>query len=415
MVVGCQPKREALPPAEAPTRQMPTVAALAGREPVMRVRVAVAAESVTLSSRGGLWIGPTGDGLFAQHRRRVEAAVTVTLFGERFAMSVADGESFTWLSPQVRVEGYLGEPIAVNDVPYPQRVILHAVGIKQPNRFDVINHVAMEQYLPGVLTKELYPNWHPSAFRAQAIAARSYAMFERHRNRAKHYDVESTVASQAYAGANANARAIVGVRDTQGMLIAYEGQVVPAYYSSCCGGTGQDAAAAFGGVDMIPLRGAQRGDWCRESKYFRWGPIDRDTKTLAARIAAWGKANDHVLARLRSIHSIAVTQLSSAGRPAQFTITESDGGLYRVGPETFRFACNYQGEGLPGLRDESILRSSHVTAVVSGGVTKFVDGRGFGHGVGMCQWGAQAMAVKGIGAYEIVGFYYPRAGIVKVY
>lgn len=414
---GCQPKRDRLPTADA-AGDAPTVAAIPTSEPTVRVRIAQAAEGVKLTSRGGLWIGPMHEDLFRKHRRRVEAAANVTLHGDRYAVSVASGDAFTWLSPQMRIEGYLGEPVTVGETAYPQQIVLHAIGVKQPNRFDVINHVKMESYLPGVLSKELYPTWHPTAFRAQAIAARTYAMFEKHRNRAKAFDVESTTASQAYIGAAANPRAIVGARDTQGMFVTWQGKLVPTYYSSCCGGTGQDAVVAFGNNDMPPLRGSSRGDWCRESTYFRWGPIERDTKTLTARIAAWGRANDHVIRNLRELKAIHITQLSSGGRPAQFTLVEADGGLYRIGPETFRFACNYDdGEGgkLPMLKPEALLRSSHLRVGVHGPVTRFTGGKGFGHGVGLCQWGAQAMAVKGLHEYEIVSFYYPHADIVKLY
>jgi len=88
---------------------------------------------------------------------------------------------------------------------------------------------------------------------------------------------------------------------------------------------------------------------------------------------------------------------------------------YSLRAEQFRFACNYDDPTLPKLRADTELRSSHVTVQVVGERVHFTDGRGFGHGVGMCQYGAQAMALKGHRARAILGFYYPGAKLAIVY
>ena len=103
--------------------------------------------------------------------------------------------------------------------------------------FDVICHLPMESYLPGVVEKELYPSWLPATFEAQAIAARSFAVCERaFWIRRRHYDLVAGQASQAWTGGDASARAVSAVRSTVGQLLVWRGQVVPAYYSASCGG-----------------------------------------------------------------------------------------------------------------------------------------------------------------------------------
>jgi len=80
-----------------------------------------------------------------------------------------------------------------------------------------------------------------------------------------------------------------------------------------------------------------------------------------------------------------------------------------------RFACNHAANSLPALKFEHKLRSSHVRAQVTGSTVRFHDGRGWGHGVGMCQYGAQAMAKAGYDGKRIVQRYYPAARVQRLY
>ena len=111
--------------------------------------------------------------------------------------------------------------ITIDKNPYPGRIELVANTTKanQPTgTFDAINRVGMESYLPGVLSKELYPNWDLKTYRAQAIAARSYAIWEMNLpiRKNSHFDLEASQASQAYIGAKASDKARTAVADTAG-------------------------------------------------------------------------------------------------------------------------------------------------------------------------------------------------------
>ena len=385
-------------------------------DPVMRVRIMTGAAAASFDSADGLWIGSPGRIGWEQRRRRFASPVTVTRKQNRFNIASADGSTVTWQVPDLMVVGVTKRVVRVDGSPYPHTVVLHSVDSGRAGRFDVVNHVRLEAYLPGVLHKELPSKWSPAAFRAQAIAARCYALRQASRRRDRRYDLESTTADQVYAGLVTNHKAIQAVRDTEGIVLTYNGELVPTYYSSTCGGTSQDAAAALkDAVDIPPLRGGARGGWCQQSKYFRWGPIKRPTVTLVKRIAAWGKANGHKVAALKSIRSIGIAQTNAAGRPTGFVITDANALAWPIGPEQFRFACNFDGEMLPKLAKHDLLRSSHVRVAVEGQSVHFTDGRGFGHGVGLCQWGAQAMAAQGRSEYQILEHYYPGADATRAY
>lgn len=119
------------------------------------------------------------------------------------------------------------------------------------------------------------------------------------------------------------------------------------------------------------------------------------------------------LAALQSIRSIDIMSVNAANRPTRLAIHDSTGRVLQLRAEDFRRAVNYAREGEPTPKDR--LNSSHLSKVtVKGTEIQFV-GQGFGHGVGMCQYGAQSMARSGANALLILRTYYPGAAVVRAY
>ena len=390
-------------------------------EPMVRVRVRRAVPVVEVSSNGGLRIGPAA----AQQQRLMQGPFRISHDGTQFILAplTPGGQPLGWNLPSLTITAAQGDTVSLDRQAYPGVVVIHPVRstiANQPPLVDAINHVPMERYLPGVLSKELYASWHYETFRAQAITARSYAINGLTTSRSRHFDLESTQASQAYIGADAHQKAIDAVRTTQGIVLAHQDDVLQAYYSSCSGGTGQDAAAIFPNQrDLLPLRGIQQGDWGKESPYFRWS-IVIPRVLLTQRMAAWGKANGHAIGALQMIREVRTTATNSVGRPTQLTVFDQSGKGYPLSAEHFRFACNYAGSSAPGapplppLDSKQMVRSSHVAVTVTQNDVR-MNGAGYGHGVGMCQFGAQAMAKQGYTAQAILQFYYPGADLRKAY
>jgi len=386
-------------------------------DPVIRVRIVRGVSRVRLDGVSLLHIRHRDKEAAPQLDLALVTPVTVSRKRGVFTLRSANGQWVTWKMPGMLIESDSSEPIRVEGVSYAGRIVLNAIarGGKPTDRFDIVNHLLLEQYLPGVLSKELYPNWPLAAFKAQAVAARSYAIRQSARDQHRSFDLESTTASQAYGGANAHYRARKAARQTRGMVLTYRGEVLTAYYSSCCGGMGQDAAVAFPSEETLkPLEARHHGNWCSISSHYRWGPMIRSRGHLARRISAWGRARNHPVGGLKSIAAIAVTGRNRVGRPSQFTITDPTGRYFQIAPEPFRFACNYEKSGIDPLPKGSRLKSSHVEITVEGDRVLFV-GQGFGHGVGMCQWGAYAMAKRGHTAKMILGYYYPGTRVERAY
>jgi stage II sporulation protein D len=274
----------------------------------------------------------------------------------------------------------------------------------------------MEQYLPGVLARELYHHWQSAAFEAQAVAARSFACHEiMHYATRRHYDVTDTQQSQAYIGEVNVAKALNAVARTAGQMLGYHGMLVPGYYCSCCGGTAASADAAIGDnpVNLLPpLAGRLQPDVCQDAPLYRWS-IKRDRMETSRRITAFAqqqKLND--VSNISAVDSIEPVMSSPSGRPILYRIIDHRGDAAEIGAEKLRSAVNYRVADLPDF-DRS-LPSSHVDVRLENGSIIF-DGRGFGHGVGMCQYGAQALALQQTGYLDILRWYYPSVEIVQAY
>lgn len=369
-------------------------------EPTLRVRVAVETAMIQLNAVGPVIIG------------NQTFSVPVRIARKDNAFYLTGRDQPTLRSPAVTLPVH-GNSLSIDQRTLPGSIELVAV---DANALDVVNHVSLETYLPGVLDKELYASWAPATYEAQAIAARSYALWETSLEPGRHYDLESTTASQVYGGTVTNRKALDAVARTRGRVLTYDGRVLPAFFSSTTGGRAQDAVVAFPNrvPDLAPLRGGPRGSYDAASGKYRWGPIHRSSNDLAVRMKAWGIENKHPIAQLHGVRSIAITHVSRSGRPAMFRVTDSRGRGYNLYAEHFRFAANHQGPRLVKLDPNLDLPSSDLRIAPSPGGFAFT-GQGFGHGVGLSQWGAQGMASQGFSTGAILAHYYPGATIERLY
>lgn len=413
VLAACEGPREAATP--PPLVQGPVKAVERGGEPIVRVRIRQAIGSVTLA-------GPTKLEVYAadqpEAKQLLSTPLTIRRSGGQWIGDFA-GMGMPARSALV-VEAVGPSPLKIDRNTYPGHMRLvpastTAENANAPNHFDLINHVRLEEYLPGVLDRELYDNWDPATYLAQAIAARSYAI-----DRiivdgpGRYFDVESTQASQAYSGKTLHPLALRATADTVGLVLTHKGRVITAYYSSTCGGAGQSAPDAFGVPGGVPpLVPRQVCTWCGGSPHAEWGTVTHHRAELSKRLAAWGKRHQLSIARLGTIVAIRPSQANTLGRPTQFEVTDDRGQKFVLRSESFRHGCNSTASG--PLPESQRLRSSAFTVKVAGDKVRFEGGRGFGHCVGLCQYGAQGMARGGQSPTDILAFYYPGAKLERAY
>jgi len=256
----------------------------------------------------------------------------------------------------------------------------------------VINQVPLEEYLAGVLPSEIPAQWPDEALKAQAIAARTYALYQVFQRRNKDYHLQADIRSQVYGGATSEAsRSTAAVRETQGQILTYKGNIFPAYYSAACGGRRQDAQRVWG-LGIRPLKSGPCG-FCSSSPHQSW-------RTEMTAVEIREKISEKVQ-RVGQIYAVTAIGRDRSGRVIAVKIANSEGTI-SVPAHKFRMAIG-----------PDKIKSTNFKVEQKNGHFIFT-GHGWGHGVGLCQWGAAEMAEKGYDAEKILKHYYPASRIITI-
>ncbi len=281
-------------------------------------------------------------------------------------------------------------------------------------RFDVVNAVDIDDYLKGVVAKEMLAGWADEAYRAQAIVARTYALFEaRTAPAGRAWDLLPDQRSQVYGGiAGESDKARRAVDATSGIVVAYgppgQEKIFKAYFSSCCGGIGQNPSDGLNEPFHPAMVEQNVGQLCAASPRFNWGPIVVSKTELTRRFRVFGKTRDRAEQNLTGVARIERAAVNRYGRPVRFTITDTNGTKYSLTGEELRWAVNSDAP------KDQILYSSFIEPADQGANFKFT-GHGFGHGVGLCQWCTQTRALQGMRHEDIVLQAYPGSKLVRAY
>jgi len=271
----------------------------------------------------------------------------------------------------------------------------------------VINVVPLEAYLAGVLANELYRMWHEEAYKAQAVAARTYALVEYKRRSRSDFDVYDSTRSQVYGGVGTETpTSWAAVMETWGIVAAYQGPdgkplLLKTYYHSTCGGETAPAGGVFGGPTPPPLVGGVKCTFCRKSSKYRW----TDVVLLKSEIGdAMRRSGIAELERLGPVRRIEVAETTAGGRAARIRVVDAPGTSVLIRADYWR-----------SLVGAGKVPSAWFTVEDQPDRIILKDGRGYGHGVGLCQWGAQFLAVRGKTGEQILRYYYPKVLLVRAY
>ncbi len=260
-------------------------------------------------------------------------------------------------------------------------------------RLLVVNHLDIEDYLYGVLYHEVSPYWPKEALRAQAIAARSFALYQSRLNQGNDYDLTSTVYSQLYGGRTSERyRTNRIVNQTQGKILLYKGEPFPAYYHATCGGH-TEAANRVWNINILPLKGVVC-PYCKKSPHFLWKqkiPLSDIEAKLSQQGYNVGKISS-ITPKARD-ESERIIELRISGSKETILLSAYQFRLY-LGP--------------------NLIRSRNFTVRITTDREALFSGFGWGHGVGLCQWGAYFMAKQGYAVEEILNYYYPGVEIVQM-
>jgi stage II sporulation protein D len=249
----------------------------------------------------------------------------------------------------------------------------------------VINRVPLETYVAGTLGSEVYTRWNSETLRAQAVVTRTYALYQRARHGADGFDVESDTSSQVYGGvASENLAVARAVADTRSEVLTWNGEPILAAFHSASGGRTASADEVWG--EALPYLRSVDVENEEDSPDTYWR-VRYSRAQFAHAVASLGLS-------LGAVRDAQVVERTPSGRAARVVLTGSDGS----GPVTGRALRSALGDG--------VIRSTLFEIRELGGDFVIV-GSGHGHGVGMSQWGAEAMAERGADYRAILAAFFP--------
>ena len=309
----------------------------------------------------------------------------------------------------------------------------------------VVNMVDLEDYVKGVVPHEMSNSWPIEALKAQAVAARSYAMVNLNRHSSYHFDICCTAECQAYSGlSRAGSNSDAAVDSTAGVLAYYNGKVASTFYYSSNGGTSESSSVVWGSSQsnypyLLGVQDPYEATVESQISGYRW-TLQFTGADLASRLQAKGY-------QCGTITSVNVKSYSDMGNPKEVTFTDIYGKSYSINTRTVYsmlglrsyhysfgdsgdttlsinggttvdstaglYALDGNGNLVPVSGSAYVITGSGTSQIGAGsgggsgsnGVFT-VTGAGWGHNVGMSQWGAYAMAKQGYTYDQILKFYY---------
>jgi len=268
----------------------------------------------------------------------------------------------------------------------------------------IIDELSMEEYLAGVVGAEMPSSFCRAALEAQAVASRTYALYHLRRMGSFSLDqgFNSTSLFQVYRGFSGETEQVQrAVRSTAGWVLTYQGKIFPSYYHSTCGGSTTSGSWTFGLPEIPPLRGVPcKG--CVRSLTHHW-QFRLHLKDVEQLLLEWADENGISMKGLRGLRGIDPLP----GGYLRYVQVLHGGGSFEIRADIFRRILNRGG--LSDLRSTSF----QVEPGEDPGVLVF-RGSGWGHGVGMCQYGADWLG-RDSSFGQVLAHYYPGSELKKVY
>jgi len=292
--------------------------------------------------------------------------------------------------------------IRIDGEVYPGKIVISKFG-----DILVVNHVEIENYLKGVIPFEMgnLPENQIEALKAQAVAARSFVMA--HRKPDEPFDIGTTIWDQVYGGISRIDKTInKAVESTRGIVATYNGKIIDAKYSSTCGGITENNENIWIGERVPYLRsvrdtGWDRQDFCRFSPHYRWERM-YDKKEFFEVVKK--QIHEFFGKTPKRIEWIRITHRTRTNRVRTIEINTDIGKFYLEKDQIRRLFSDQRGS-LKSLMFQIKVKSNQI----------IISGKGYGHGVGMCQYGAMEMAKERYTYERILKHYYRNIHLKKLW
>jgi len=267
--------------------------------------------------------------------------------------------------------------------------------IQENGKSIVVNRVAIDDYVKGVMNGEVSPSWPEESLRAMAIVIRSYAFNRWENARASKSHMYSDVRSQEYCGQSCeDPRSNKAVDETAGLVMFHDGKVLQAFSHACCAGRTENAREVWGSDEAGDCFIEKDCQWCRSSKHFGPWMLILEKSTLSRRLSA-------DIGKGLTLKSIKVIDRNESGR------------VKTVEVSTIWKKVRMSGAHFRSLVGWNDVRSARFEITDRGDLIEII-GTGWGHGVGLCQEGAKKMAEEKMDYESILRYYFPGMEIWRI-
>ncbi|MDR4508223.1 MAG: SpoIID/LytB domain-containing protein [Candidatus Brocadiaceae bacterium] len=350
--------------------------------PTVRVRVVNTVEKVHITVNGNYQITGSLTNVIEEGQRLQKSVVSVV------GGNITIGNKH-YDNSELRITSLQQGEIEVNDVRYHGKISI----LRQfNNMFSIIEEVDIERFVAGVLGREMPQSWDEEALSAQAVAIRTYVMYKKKIRRDETYHLDMPeLAYRGTLGETPKTHRIA--QETKGVVMTYNWHIFPAYFHSTCGGHTEDVRRVFEEDSTPPLSGVAC-NYCNNSKYYDW-KVDLSKSVIEKKL----REGNITVENIRTIRAVN----HGVGKHGSQIEIVSANGSKKMNANTFRL-----------LIGPNRLYSTAFSTQNNGGSIHF-SGNGWGHGVGLCQYGAQSMAKTGFLWKDILGHYYPKIALVRIY
>ena len=267
------------------------------------------------------------------------------------------------------------------------------------NKYYLINTIESEKYVSSVVSKESWPGWPKELNRAFAIICRTYVLSKVLTARNKRaqgsakvpYDIKNTNIHQTYGGGTISPLLKEAVAETEGIIIAYNKKPIEAMFDACCGGA---ITSKMDGIDFKKAPYLSRNyacTHCKNCKLYTWSASYTTDELTQLFIADYPE--------LKTIKEFKIAARDGAGFVKSLSIKDSKKSYTLTGKRLYSLSKKIKSTRFTVTREKNRIT---------------FHGKGYGHCLGVCQWGACAMVEKGHSYKEVISFYYPRTTLMKI-
>ncbi len=292
---------------------------------------------------------------------------------------------------QLWIEPLGKQACAVNGQPYDGRLLL----VRSQNSWLLMSVVGLEEYVFSVLKTESWPGWPLEVQKVLAIASRSYVLYQLLTAREKKlaYHIRNTNHHQTYTGSHGCPVIRQAVKETERVFLGYNGKPILAMFDCCCGGIIPAKSAKLVDFKKAPYLARDYAcTYCKTCKLYSWSA----SYSLEQLRQLVQEVHDAMIHDIKDIH---VDHHDDAGLVKKIALKTKKNTITLTAQQLYK-----------ALKDIK----SHCYAISKRGATVTFTGRGYGHHVGLCQWGARTMVDEGWDYQDILMFYYPGTQFMLV-